>query len=67
MQHVDICGETRFYDGPKGLLNLIEEKMGPDTRDALVEFIEDVADILSYEYPASMATEEARLRLRGAL
>jgi hypothetical protein len=67
MMHLDVHGEIHFIDGPKALLNLIEEKMGPDTHDALVGFIEDAVDILSYEYPASMATEEARLRLRGAL
>jgi hypothetical protein len=46
MTHVDIHGEIHFYDGPKGLLNLIDEKMGHDTKDALEEFIQEGIDLL---------------------
>ena len=37
MQRIDVQGETRFFDGPEGLLLLIEEKMGLDTREAVEE------------------------------
>ena len=40
MQHIEVNGETCFYDGPKGLLNLIDEKMGRDTRDAVGDLID---------------------------
>lgn len=67
MQHVEVNGETCFYDGPKGLLNLIEEKMGRDTRNALVDFVEEAVDILRVGKRLSAKDEEALAHLRGAL
>jgi hypothetical protein len=70
MQHVDVCGEIRFYDGPAGLLDLIEEKLGLDTREALVEFIEEAIDILTAGKRIPRLSEKDREAVnhpRGAL
>jgi len=36
---VEVNGEIYFPQGPEGLLDLIEEKMGPDTREAALELL----------------------------